>query len=189
MTEKKAPFQCPFCDAPMPQNNSAPATKEKCPLCGNVTYVPNPDDLAKANSDEQVKAETSSDAGENEVVKYCKSPAMFRNSPILFLLACVLVPFIIGAVWLLIWWLTCKNTLLTVTDKRVQVKTGLLSKNTNDIWLKDVRNVVVNQTLFQRIFNVGKIDISTSGQSGFEVVVNGMVGPQEVAAMIRQSHF
>ena len=119
-----------------------------------------------------------------ETVLYRDSPAMFRNRPVLFLVCCALIPFGIGALILLVWWIRCLGTSLVVTDRRVTLRRGLLSKATNDVLIADIRNVKIEQTMGQRIFGVGKVTVSTSGQADMEIEVQGLPAPERVKAII-----
>lgn len=121
----------------------------------------------------------------SEKILYQDNPAMFRNSPILFLICCVLVlAYGLGLLFLLIWWLQCLGTSLTVTEERVSLRKGILGKYTNDVLISDIRNVLVGQNLFQRIFGVGSIGVSTAAQSGLEIEVAGLPNPEKVKAII-----
>ena len=119
-----------------------------------------------------------------ETVLYKDSPAMFRNRPVLFLVCCALIPVGIGLVVLFVWWLRCLATSLVITDRRVTLRQGLLSKNTNDVLIADIRNVKVRQNLLQRIFGVGTVAVSTSGQSDMEIEVHGVPAPARIKAII-----
>lgn len=119
-----------------------------------------------------------------ETVLYKDSPAMFRNRPVLFLVCCALIPVGIGLVVLFVWWLRCLATSLVITDRRVTLRQGLLSKDTNDVLIADIRNVKVRQNLFQRIFGVGTVAVSTSGQSDMEIEVHGVPAPERIKAII-----
>ena len=121
----------------------------------------------------------------SEKILYQDNPAMFRNSPILFLICCVLVlAYGLGLLFLLIWWVQCLGTSLTVTEERVSLRKGILGKYTNDVLISDIRNVLVGQNLFQRIFGVGSIGVSTAAQSGLEIEVAGLPNPERVKAII-----
>lgn len=89
---------------------------------------------------------------------------MFRNRPVYFVLGCLLCLVLVGIPIMVIWYLTCLCTRLTVTNQRTTLRHGLLSKHTNEVWHRDVRNVQIDQSFFQRIFGVGRIAISSSGQ-------------------------
>jgi len=119
-----------------------------------------------------------------ETILYKDSPAMFRNRPVLFLVCCALIPFGIGALILLVWWIRCLGTSLVVTDKRLTLRRGLLSKATNDVLIADIRNVKIEQTMGQRIFGVGKVAVSTAGQADMEIEVQGLPAPERVKAII-----
>jgi uncharacterized membrane protein YdbT with pleckstrin-like domain len=119
-----------------------------------------------------------------ETVLYKDSPAMFRNRPVVFLVCCVLIPFGIGLVVLFVWWLPCLATSLVITDRRVTLRQGLLSKDTNDVLIADIRNVKVRQNLLQRMFGVGTVAFSTSGQSDMEIEVHGVPAPERIKAII-----
>ena len=119
-----------------------------------------------------------------ETILYKDSPAMFRNRPVLFLVCCALIPFGIGVLILLVWWIRCLGISLVVTDKRVTLRRGLLSKATNDVLIADIRNVKIEQTMGQRIFGVGKVAVSTAGQADMEIEVQGLPAPERVKAII-----
>jgi|15BtaG_2_1085339.scaffolds.fasta_scaffold14403_1 uncharacterized membrane protein YdbT with pleckstrin-like domain len=121
----------------------------------------------------------------NEETLYESHPSMFRNNPVEFVLSILLILFYgLGLVILLIWWLKAKGTKITLTNQRVTLRKGILSKNINEVYHSDVRNVKVNQNLFQRMFKVGTIGISTAGQSDVEILVSGIPHPEKVKEII-----
>lgn len=123
----------------------------------------------------------------SERTLYQSNPTMFRSNPILFVLAVALiVVYGAGLVVLGIWWLACKGTLLTITDRKTTLRTGILSKNTNEVWHRDVRNIKVSQGPLQRLMGVGNIEISSSGQGDVEITVQGMPNPDEIREIVNQ---
>lgn len=119
-----------------------------------------------------------------ESVLYQRHPAMFRNHPVGFLIAVALSPVGVGLLILGTWWLQCLGTTLTVTNRRVSLRRGVLSKHTNDVFHNDIRNIRVDQTLFQRMLGTGYVGISSSGQAGIEIEVNGIPDPEVVKGLI-----
>ena len=118
---------------------------------------------------------------------YETHPAMFRNNPIGFIISVILIlAYGLGLIILLVWWLRVLGTTLTVTNERITLRKGILSKHTSEVYHTDVRNVQVSQGIFQRIFNVGLIGISSAGQSGVEIGVAGIPDPQKVKTLIDQ---
>ena len=61
---------------------------------------------------------------------------------------------------------------------------GLLSKNTSEIMIKDIRQVVVQQTFVDRLFNVGTISFSSSAGDGVEVSMEHVAKPAHVKRVI-----
>jgi hypothetical protein len=113
------------------------------------------------------------------------NPAMFRNHPIGFILSVILIAAAgAGLVILAIWWLTTKAAMLTVTNKRAIQRTGLISKKTTEVLHRDVRNIEIDQSVFQRMFGVGSIGIASAGQSGIEIQFAGVRDPDGVKALI-----
>lgn len=111
---------------------------------------------------------------------YEASPPMFRNNPLLFVLALLLTAaFGIGIVILLWWYVVSKSTKLTITDREVRYEKGILSKTRKEIRLPAIRSVRVHQSLGQRIFGTGNIEIYSAGDLP-EIVANGMPDPHRI---------
>lgn len=119
-----------------------------------------------------------------ETVIYRGNPAMFRNEPFAFIVGCVLCLLIAGIPIMVVWWLRCKYTELTVSDQRTTLRRGILSKNINEVWHRDVRNVQVCQTLLQRILSTGTLAISSAGQADVEINVTGIRSPYSIKNVI-----
>jgi uncharacterized membrane protein YdbT with pleckstrin-like domain len=120
-----------------------------------------------------------------EVVLYESHPSMFRNQPIYFVLCLLLIPALgLGLVLLLVWWVQTLGTKLTVTNEQTTLRRGILSKFTNDVFHRNVRNIQVRQTFLQRLFGVGWIGISSAGQDGLEIEVYGIPDPEKVKQII-----
>lgn len=119
-----------------------------------------------------------------EQVLYEAHPAMFRNRPISFILCVILSLVGVGLIILLIWYLRTLGTKLTVTSEQTTLRRGLLSKSTNDVFHENVRNIIVRQSVFQRMMGTGYVGISSSGQSDIEIEVNGIPDPELVKELI-----
>ena len=112
------------------------------------------------------------------------NPVMFRNSPLLFVLFVLFIPVGLGLVALGIWWLITKGSKLTITGKRSIQRRGLISKHTTEVIHRDVRNIQISQSVFQRIFGVGSLGISSAGQAGLEISITGLEDPEGIKALI-----
>ena len=121
----------------------------------------------------------------DETILYEAHPSMFRNHPFYFVFCVLLIAaFGIGLILLLIWWIQSLGTTLPITNEQTTLRKGILSKYTNDVFHSNVRNIQVRQTVFQRIFNVGWIGISSAGQDGLEIEINGIPDPEAVKQLI-----
>ena len=114
------------------------------------------------------------------------NPAMFRGEPVGFIICVALIPLGIGIGLLLFWWLQCRFTTYTITNLRTIAQTGILSRNTNEVRHIDVRNLQVNQDVFQRMFGFGSVAISSAGQSDIELTMVRVENPYKIADIIRQ---
>jgi uncharacterized membrane protein YdbT with pleckstrin-like domain len=118
---------------------------------------------------------------------YSHHPAMFRNNPLGFILAVLLVPLAIGVLILLYWYVKCKGTRLDVDGGSVALERGLLSKEKIELDIDSIRSVRVYQSFFNRMFGVGSIAVYTSGDLP-EFEVTGMPEPQRFRELVKAAN-
>jgi uncharacterized membrane protein YdbT with pleckstrin-like domain len=82
--------------------------------------------------------------------------------------------------WPLARHLRCFTTTLTVGAEHLRYETGLLTKSTRTLHLAKIQDVRVDQTIPQRLMNVGRIAIETAGETS-RLVVEDLDRPQEIA--------
>jgi uncharacterized membrane protein YdbT with pleckstrin-like domain len=110
---------------------------------------------------------------------------MFKNNPIGFIVALLLIPvFGIGLLILLGWHLKNKASKLTVDENEILYEKGLLSKERSELKITSVRATKVKQSFFNRIFGVGAIEIYTAGDAP-EIVATGMPDPNKIRELIK----
>ncbi len=119
-----------------------------------------------------------------EQTLYSASPAMFRNHPIAYILTLVLCLVGVGIPILIVWYVRSRATELIVTNLRTSLHRGWLSRSITEVWHSDVRNVQLDQTLLQRLLGTGRIAVSSAGQAGIEIDVNGLPDPYEIKTLI-----
>ncbi|NES88226.1 MAG: PH domain-containing protein [Okeania sp. SIO2B9] len=119
-------------------------------------------------------------------VESCRiNPSMWRSNPLLFIAyLCLILLFGIGLIFLLIWWIKSKNTTLIVTDKRTILQQGLLSRCTNEVMHAHIRNIQVQQSMMERLFNTGTIKIASAGTGDIEITVSGIPAPNRIKTVI-----
>ena len=74
-------------------------------------------------------------------------------------------------------------TKLTVLDDRLRFEAGLFSKTTRTIELAKVQDVRVDQTLGQRMLNIGDLSLETAGGTS-RIVMQSIDRPQDAADRI-----
>jgi uncharacterized membrane protein YdbT with pleckstrin-like domain len=124
------------------------------------------------------------DHSARDEVLYRANPAMFKNHPVLFVGSVILIPAAgLGLLILLAWYLNAKMTEVSINAQGTLVRRGILSKSHKDVWHRDVRSVYVQQTLFDRMFGVGRVQLFTAGDAP-EVDVSGIPDPLRVRQLI-----
>ena len=73
-----------------------------------------------------------------------------------------------------------RMTRIIVSGDRLRYESGLFSKTTRTIELDKVQDVRVDQTLTQRMINVGDISLETAGGSS-RIIMEAIDRPQEAA--------
>lgn len=73
--------------------------------------------------------------------------------------------FIIGLLWLLVRYFRWIRTVYAVTNRRVIIQKGILSKDFDEIPVTQVRGVDVHQSFGQRILGYGTVRVSSEGGS------------------------
>ena len=72
---------------------------------------------------------------------------------------------------------------LTIVDDRLRYEAGFLSKTTRTMELAKVQDVRVDQTLGQRMLNIGNLSLETAGESS-RIVMPSVDRPHEAADRI-----
>ena len=76
------------------------------------------------------------------------------------------------------------GTALEVTTKRTILYRGLFSKASSEVMHSEISNFQIKQSFLNRVFRVGTIGISSSGQEGIEIVAPDIPTPYRVRELI-----
>jgi uncharacterized membrane protein YdbT with pleckstrin-like domain len=79
--------------------------------------------------------------------------------------------------WLIVVWIRWNSRSFTITDRRVILDTGILSRASKVIALDRVQDISTNQSLLGRMLGYGEIEIDSAGAAGAEVL-NALPHPQ-----------
>jgi uncharacterized membrane protein YdbT with pleckstrin-like domain len=86
--------------------------------------------------------------------------------PGIFLLPCFPVLFF-GAIGTLAAWLARSHTLITLTNRRLIINKGILSKTTVELLLKQIETVAIRLPLWGRVFGFGTVVVRGTGGGVF----------------------
>ena len=73
----------------------------------------------------------------------------------------------------------------SVTPETIESRHGIIARNISSIRVRDLRNVNLKQSLFQRILRIGDLEFSSAGGSGIEVTFFGIPDPMEVKKQVQ----
>ena len=120
-----------------------------------------------------------------ETVVYRAEVSLWSLAPRIAL-GVVLLPLVgLGLVFLVWAWILYKTTEFAVTDKRVIAKTGLISRNTVEMFLDKVESLHVEQTVMGRLFDFGTVTIRGTGAT--EEPIRNISAPLELRKQFMQA--
>jgi membrane protein YdbS with pleckstrin-like domain len=106
-----------------------------------------------------------------------------------FSLATTLVVFVVLAALVILggflWRLT---TTYTITNQRLTIRRGVLSRHLQQTRVERVQNVNVDQTLVDRIMRVGAVDFDTAGTDDSDFTFRGVANPDRVVRAVDEAH-
>jgi uncharacterized membrane protein YdbT with pleckstrin-like domain len=76
------------------------------------------------------------------------------------------------------------RTTYTITDRRLVIEQGLLSRAVQETALERVQNVAARQSLLERVLGVGSVDFDTAGGAEFDFRFIGVEQPRHLARMV-----
>ena len=99
---------------------------------------------------------------------------------------CIVLSPLIVPIFVLAWkWVELKNQRYALTSERLQTRTGVFSKRTDDLELYRVRDTVIDEPFFYRLFGAGNIRMQTSDRSHPEFVIPAVKDPHSVTEHVR----
>jgi uncharacterized membrane protein YdbT with pleckstrin-like domain len=78
-------------------------------------------------------------------------------------------------------------TSYTITDHRLHIKRGIISREIQETRLERVQNVNYQQGVFQRILQIGDVDFDTAAGDDYNFIFAGVADPAEVVHQVDQA--
>jgi uncharacterized membrane protein YdbT with pleckstrin-like domain len=102
----------------------------------------------------------------------------------LWVIAGVLIVFVVG---LARGTLRRIATTYTVTDQRLTIERGLLSREVHETSLDRLQNVRCRQSLMQRMLSVGTVEFDTAAGAEFDFSLSGVEHPRRIARAVERA--
>jgi len=84
-------------------------------------------------------------------------------------------------------WLEIKNIRYEITNERIRITKGIVSKNINELELYRVKDSTFDQPFSLRIFSLGNIVLNTSDRSTPNITIRAIKNAQSLREEIRKN--
>jgi uncharacterized membrane protein YdbT with pleckstrin-like domain len=78
-------------------------------------------------------------------------------------------------------------TTYTITDRRLNIKRGIVSREVQETRLERVQNVNYRQSVYQRIMQIGDVDFDTAATDDYNFVFAGVADPEIVVHRVDEA--
>jgi uncharacterized membrane protein YdbT with pleckstrin-like domain len=79
------------------------------------------------------------------------------------------------------------TTVYTITNQRLRIKRGFVARNVQQTRIDRVQNVNTDQSVIERILQVGTVDFDTAGTDDSEFKFAGVSQPEQVVAAVERA--
>jgi uncharacterized membrane protein YdbT with pleckstrin-like domain len=108
--------------------------------------------------------------------------SLFASNSTVFLVVLAIV-----GVTILVGFIKRVATTYTITDRRLNIKRGIVSREIQETRLERVQNVNYSQSVFQRLLQVGDVDFDTAAGDDYNFVFAGVADPGDVVHTVDQA--
>ena len=78
-------------------------------------------------------------------------------------------------------------TVYTITDRRLNIKRGIIARKVQETRLQRVQNVNYTQGVYERVMQVGNVDFDTAGTDDSDFVFEGVAQPEQVVQQVEKA--
>ncbi len=78
-------------------------------------------------------------------------------------------------------------TVYTITDRRLNIKKGIIARKVQETRLQRVQNVNFNQGVYERVMQIGDVEFTTAGTEESNFVFAGVAQPEQVVEQVDQA--
>jgi uncharacterized membrane protein YdbT with pleckstrin-like domain len=94
---------------------------------------------------------------------------------------------IVLAVTIVVGFIKRVATIYTITDRRLNIKVGIISRKVQETRLQRVQNVNFNQGVYERLMQIGDVEFTTAGTDESNFVFAGVAQPEQVVQNVEKA--
>ncbi len=76
------------------------------------------------------------------------------------------------------------GTTYSITNQRLAIQTGILSRDVHQTRLERIQNVNSSQSLFERLLRIGTVEFDTAGETQFDFAFRGVGNPSGIVRTV-----
>jgi uncharacterized membrane protein YdbT with pleckstrin-like domain len=94
---------------------------------------------------------------------------------------------VIVAVTILVGFVKRVATVYTITDRRLNIKVGIIARKVQETRLQRVQNVNYDQGVYERLMQIGDVEFTTAGTDESNFVFAGVAQPEQVVQQVEHA--
>ena len=94
---------------------------------------------------------------------------------------------VIAAITIVLGFVKRVATVYTITDRRLNIKRGIIARKVQETRLQRVQNVNYTQGVYERLMQIGDVDFDTAGTDDSNFVFEGVAQPEEVVQQVEHA--
>ena len=94
---------------------------------------------------------------------------------------------VIAAIVVLAGFIKRVATVYTITDRRLNIKVGIIARRVQETRLQRVQNVNYNQGVYDRAMQIGDVEFTTAGTDESNFVFAGVAQPEQVVQQVEHA--
>jgi uncharacterized membrane protein YdbT with pleckstrin-like domain len=99
----------------------------------------------------------------------------------------ILVFIVVLAITILVGFIKRVATVYTITDRRLNIKVGIIARKVQETRLQRVQNVNYGQGVYERVMQIGDVEFITAGTDESNFVFAGVAQPEQVVKQVEQA--
>jgi uncharacterized membrane protein YdbT with pleckstrin-like domain len=99
----------------------------------------------------------------------------------------IVVFVVVAAITIVVGFIRRVATVYTITDRRLNIKIGIIARKVQETRLQRVQNVNYNQGVYERLMQIGDVEFTTAGTDESNFVFAGVGQPEEVVQNVEKA--